>query len=127
MSSRHVAAITGAAVSVVVAAGLASIINVGILRAAGPPSGPGRLGGVDPVASMNGGEAELAPGAGSPSGLSAELSSERSSERSPQAPTGGQSPPASVQPGTAGGGVSPADDRRAPQGAEHGYGTNADD
>jgi hypothetical protein len=43
MSSRHLAAMAGGVASVLVAAGLAGAVNLGILRSAGSPKGPGRL------------------------------------------------------------------------------------
>lgn len=43
MRRRHVAAITGGVASVLIAGALAGAINIGILRAAGSPKGPGRL------------------------------------------------------------------------------------
>jgi hypothetical protein len=43
MPRRHVAAIAGGVASVLVAGALAGAVNLGILRAAGSPKGPGRL------------------------------------------------------------------------------------
>jgi hypothetical protein len=61
MSKRHIAAIGGAIGSALLAGALAATINLGILRAAGPLKGPGRLGPVD-VSSVVPETGQQAPG-----------------------------------------------------------------